>query len=198
LYIGGEEVFEYTVCEIMDNKHRCFGNHKKCGVYKITNIKNNKIYIGSSKNILQRWKNHIKELEKNKHKNFYLQHDWNEYKKDSFIFEVLIECSEATRYSVEQEYLNNLMPFYRTGTGYNISEKATERNETNVRFFKPDNPYDNYFIVKTKGCKPHLMDVDYCNNMTKEDLEWKCIALDMYYQIRDDMIEQNGYDDWEW
>lgn len=187
----------YTVDVILDKKHKCLGNYKVCGIYKITNIKNNKIYIGSSKNILQRWRNHIKELESNKHKNIYLQNDWNEFKKENFIFEVLKECAEEIRYSVEQEYLNNLMPFYRTGNGYNISEKSTERNETNVRFFKPENP-DNYFIVKAKGCKPHLVDADHCNSATKEDLEWECSALDTYYQIRKYIIEQNGHDDWEW
>lgn len=188
----------YAADIILDKKHRCLGRYKVCGVYKITNIKNNKIYIGSSKSILQRWKNHIKELESNKHKNIYLQHDWNEYGKDSFIFEVLKECSENIRYSVEQEYLNSLMPFYRTGNGYNICEKSTERNEINVRFFKPKDPSDNYYMVKAKGCKPHLMDADHCNSSTKEDLEWECFSLDAYAQIRNDIIEQNGFDDWEW
>ena len=188
----------YSVDTILDTKHRCLGRNKRCGVYKITNTKNNKIYIGSSKNILQRWRSHIVELESNKHKNIYLQNDWNEYGKCIFMFDILEECDENTRYSIEQEYLNSLMPFYRTGNGYNICEKSTERNETNVRFFKPENPMDNYFIVKAKGCKKHLMDADHCKTSTKEDLEWECLALDTYYQIKSDIIEQNGFDDWEW
>lgn len=188
----------YKVDMILDKHHRCLGRYKVCGIYKITNVTNNKIYIGSSKHILQRWKNHIRELNENKHKNIYLQNDWNEYGKDCFVFEVLNECSESNRYSVEQEYLNNLMPFYRTGNGYNICEKSTERNETNIRFFKPKNPLDNYFMVKAKGCRPHMMDADHCKDTTKEELEEECFALDMYDQIRSDIIEQNGYDDWEW
>lgn len=32
-----------------------------CGIYKITNLVNNKIYIGKSKNIEKRWKQHIDE-----------------------------------------------------------------------------------------------------------------------------------------
>ena len=188
----------HTVDIILDKKHRCLGRNNVCGIYKITNIKNNRIYIGSSKNILQRWKTHIKELENNNHKNIYLQYDWNEYTKDCFIFEILEECSEDTRYSVEQIYLNNLMPFYRTGNGYNICEKSTERNETNVRFFKPKDLQDNCFIVKTKGCKPHLMDSDYCKNTMREELAWECLCLDTYDQIKNDIIEQCGHDDWEW
>lgn len=188
----------YTVDMILDKKHRCFGKYKKCGVYKITNIKINKIYIGSSKNILQRWKSHIKELNLNKHKNFYLQQDWNIYGKNSFVFEVLEESPEEIRYSIEQKYLNNLMPFYRTGNGYNINEKATERNETNLRFYKPNNYQDNYFNVKAKGCRKIKMDADHCKSNTKEDLQWECISLDTYFQVKHDIIEQNGYDNWEW
>ena len=69
----------FTADKILDKKHRCLGKRNKCGVYKITNIKNKKIYIGSSKNILQRWKNHIRELESTSHKNMFLQEDWDEY-----------------------------------------------------------------------------------------------------------------------
>lgn len=188
----------YTVDMILDKKHRCFGNRIICGVYKITNIKNNKIYIGSSKHILQRWKNHVRELNKKKHKNFYLQNDWIEYGENCFVFDILEECSECNRYSIEQKYLNELMPFYRTENGYNICEKSTDRNESNVRFFKPKNPLDNYYIVKTKGCASHLMDGYHCKTTTKEDLEWECFCLDMYNQVKADIIEQNGFDDWEW
>lgn len=194
---GGEFIL-YVVDTILNKNHRCLGQYKVCGVYKITNIKNNKIYIGSSKHILQRWKNHIRELNDNKHKNFYLQDDWNKYGKDCFVFDVLEKCAEDDRYALEQEYLNNLMPFYRTGNGYNICEKSTERNESNIRFFKPKKSLDNYFIVKVKGCKPHKIDIDYCKSKTKEDIEWECFGLDTYNQIRSDVIEQNGYDDWEW
>lgn len=43
----------------------------KCGVYQIRNIINNQIYIGSSKNIQKRWKQHIKALCENKHDNIF-------------------------------------------------------------------------------------------------------------------------------
>lgn len=190
---------EYRIYEILDKKHRCFGKFKKCGVYKITNIINGKIYIGSSKSILQRWRNHIRELELNKHKNMFLQSDWNKYGNKNFIFEILEECDEDERYTVEQEYLNKLLPFYRNENGYNISEISTQRNETTVRLFKP--PYDcldDYYMVKAKGCKPYLMDGEYCRKTSREDLERECYARRGYDQVRQDIIEQCGYDDWEW
>lgn len=188
----------YSVDVILDEKQKCLGRNKVCGIYKITNKVNNKIYIGSSKNIHKRWKNHIKELITNKHANIYLQHDWNEYGKECFMFEILEKCSEDIRYSIEQEYLNKLLPFYRTGKGYNICEKSTERNETNIRFFNPKDLQNNYFIVKAKGCRPHLMDADHCNITTREELGWECFCLDVYSQIKNDIIEQCGVDDWEW
>lgn len=40
---------------------------KVCGVYGIVNIKNNKIYIGSSIDIYLRWKKHIRDLNNGSH-----------------------------------------------------------------------------------------------------------------------------------
>lgn len=188
---------EYTVDKIIDKTHKCLGCLKRCGVYKITNIVNNKMYIGSSKNILQRWKNHIRELESNSHNNMFLQEDWNEYGKDNFLFEILEECLEEERYTREQEYFDSLHPYYRSGNGYNISEKSTQRNETRVRLFR-STPFGDYYKAKAKGCRPFIMDKDYCDSTSREELEEACYSLENYYNIRADVIEQCGEDDWEW
>lgn len=45
----------------------------KSGIYKITNVVNNKIYIGSACNIMQRFSNHKSSLRKGKHHSIYLQ-----------------------------------------------------------------------------------------------------------------------------
>jgi uncharacterized protein YoxC len=39
---------------------KILGNSPVCGIYKITNIKNNMCYIGQAKNIDDRWKEHMK------------------------------------------------------------------------------------------------------------------------------------------
>lgn len=49
---------------------------KICGIYAILNRKNNKIYIGKFKNIIQRWRCHKYLLRNNKHEN-HLQRAWN-------------------------------------------------------------------------------------------------------------------------
>jgi len=61
------------------------------GVYKISNMINNKVYIGESFNIKRRWKEHIQELINNSHYSLELQKDYNTYGKDNFKFEVLEE-----------------------------------------------------------------------------------------------------------
>ena len=52
---------------------------KQMGIYKITNKINNKMYIGSSKNITGRWNYHIDDLFENKHHSYKLQKEFNEF-----------------------------------------------------------------------------------------------------------------------
>lgn len=63
----------------------------KSGVYKITNIRNNKVYIGESMDIKRRWKEHIDALKEGGHANYLLQNDFNENSSDSFKFDILQE-----------------------------------------------------------------------------------------------------------
>ena len=59
------------------------------GLYKITCIKNNKIYIGESSNVLNRLGRHSNDLEKNRHDCIELQKDFNDFGKQFFKFEAL-------------------------------------------------------------------------------------------------------------
>lgn len=173
----------------------------KCGVYQITCIENGLIYIGSSKNIEQRWKNHRRELRLNRHNNMFLQADWNKYGENAFTFEILEQCKEEERYNLEQQYLDKLLPFYRTGKGYNISEKSTTRNTTEIRFFKPKRSYNQglYVRAKIKGCKPLLVDIDSFRNKTREELIDDCYAMQTYYDLRNYIEDTDGcIDDWDW
>lgn len=82
---------------------------KKQGIYKIRNIINNKIYIGSSKNIDRRFKRHKKDLNNNCHCNIILQRAWNKYGSCSFVFEIVeqfIKISPKELLIIEQLYLD--------------------------------------------------------------------------------------------
>ena len=64
----------------------------KPGIYKIENLINGKIYIGSASiNFIIRWNSHKNELKNNKHPNIHLQNAWNLYGEENFVFEVIEE-----------------------------------------------------------------------------------------------------------
>jgi group I intron endonuclease len=56
------------------------------GIYKITNLVNNRYYIGSSLDIKRRWDTHRRMLNKNNHHNDFLQKSWNKHGGDNFKF----------------------------------------------------------------------------------------------------------------
>ena len=92
---------------------------KIIGIYTITNITNNKVYIGCSKNIKARLLHHKSYLRKNKHANIHIQNAWNKYGEDSFIFEILEECDEKYLYS-QEHYWCNILNVHNRQYGYNI------------------------------------------------------------------------------
>lgn len=64
-------------------------------IYKITNTKNGKFYIGSTINEKRRKTIHFSKLRKNKHCNPHLQSAWNKYGETSFNFEIIEVCLEG-------------------------------------------------------------------------------------------------------
>ena len=66
---------------------------KICGIYSITNVLDNKRYIGSSKSIYHRWRySHLSNLKKGIHGNTYLQNAWSHCSENNFKLEILEEC----------------------------------------------------------------------------------------------------------
>ena len=93
------------------------------GVYKITNVKNGKFYIGSSKDVEFRWSEHKKHLNGNYHINKKLQNAWNFYGKENFSFDILETVNECDLLVKEQFYLNMFKPHMKE-IGYNINPSA--------------------------------------------------------------------------
>ena len=62
---------------------------KICGIYKIENKINHKIYIGQSNDIETRWTHHKWELNNHKHSNNHLQKAWDKFGEENFIFEIV-------------------------------------------------------------------------------------------------------------
>lgn len=90
-----------------------------CGVYKITNIVNWKVYIGQSINLINRWKDHIHALNRNDSNCTLLQRAWNKYGQKSFSFEILELCAEEQLDEIEIKYIE-IYDALNPDKGYNI------------------------------------------------------------------------------
>ena len=97
-----------------------------CGIYKILNKTNNKVYVGSSVNISNRQYKHFWMLKKGIHDNIYLQKSFNKNGDDNFTFEILEYCEEKDLILRENHYINeyksNEMDF-----GYNLALVSDSR-----------------------------------------------------------------------
>ena len=115
------------------------------GVYKITNIVTNQIYIGSSIKITQRFKEHLKYLRGNYHHSGKLQNSFNKYGEENFKFDVLEECSKEVYLQREQHFIDILDPFFNickvagNCTGRKFSEE-TKKKMSLAKKGKPLNP----------------------------------------------------------
>lgn len=82
------------------------------GIYSIFNVVNGKKYIGSSKDIYNRWHEHLHLLRRNDSHNKHLQAAFNKYGEDNFVFNILEFCKEEERFDREQYYINFMLPEY--------------------------------------------------------------------------------------
>lgn len=93
------------------------------GIYKITNLINNKFYIGSAVNIKKRWKYHRRDFRRGKHHSTHFQRAWNKYGAENFKYEVLIRCPKEYLLKLEQWFLDTYTP-WKNKIGYNVSKIA--------------------------------------------------------------------------
>lgn len=98
----------------------------KSGIYKITCLKNNKIYIGSAVNLEKRWKRHLGELRSGKHHNIILLNAFKRYGEANFVFEIIESVDRDELVLKENEYLLRLSPFGKNG--FNISKESRGAN----------------------------------------------------------------------
>lgn len=98
--------------------------HALSGIYRITCAVTGGFYIGSSINLSRRWSEHRNSLRKNAHSNRKLQHAWNKYGEDVFIFEILELVLSAFLIEREQYWLDTLKPFGDKGFNLAIYAQA--------------------------------------------------------------------------
>lgn len=101
---------------------------KICGIYKIENLINGKLYIGQSIDIHKRWKEHKNQLNRNSHENDHLQKSWNKYGKQKFKFEIIKDCLSCDLDDEEFYYIkyyNSMNSNY----GYNKTSGGSKGKE---------------------------------------------------------------------
>jgi group I intron endonuclease len=91
------------------------------GVYKITCIIEDKFYLGGTRNIRARWKEHLNALRRNRHSSPKLQQAFNAHGEGSFLLSVVELCPRLDLKNKEQFYLDLWKP-YRCG--YNLLPSA--------------------------------------------------------------------------
>lgn len=102
------------------------------GIYKIRNIVNNKLYIGSSCRMQKRKTEHLYDLRRNKHHSPKLQNAWNKYGENNFVFEVIEEV-EKNLIIREQFWIDTLTPDYNILTICCNSRKGVKRTQATAQ-----------------------------------------------------------------
>lgn len=109
---------------------------KKSGVYKMTNIKSNDFYIGSSRNIYNRYYSHWHMLKNVDHPNSKIRNHASIFGKDTFIFEVLEYCDEKIMKDREQYYCDLLKPTYNAWPTVYSAKNRTYSEKQKKTLFK--------------------------------------------------------------
>lgn len=125
-----------------------------CGIYKITCLINNKVYIGCTTKLKIRWSQHKYCLKNNKHGNSYFLRLWKKYGKDAFKFEIIEFCSKNILFEREDYWVK----FYKSNIdkfGFNIKSTGPEMNN-----FMSQKTIDKLtFLNKKRSRKVMLFDL---------------------------------------
>ena len=114
---------------------------KISAVYKITNTITGDFYIGSSKNVKQRWANHKKPSVWNRYSNNQMYIDMRKYGVEKFDFQVLAEVEIDKLKEKEQYFIELLKPAYndRNANGWDVERKKKYNKE-----YKKSDKYKEY------------------------------------------------------
>lgn len=114
-----------------------------CGIYKIENMVNGKVYIGQSDDIQRRIKTHKNDLSKGKHSNTHLQRSVDKYGLENFSFDIVCICNEDELDEKEIFYIKSFDSFVNgynqtEGGGGNRGYVVSEESKEKMRASHPD------------------------------------------------------------
>ena len=156
----------------------------KSGIYCIMNVKNGKRYIGSSINIPVRWREHKRTLNLGTHVNKYLQHAWDKYGNQNFVFYIVEEINTSSRkelFEYEDKYILEYGTL-NTEKGYNL-ELAGKRT-----------------VISENTCRKYrsILTLDKLGNIIKEYISIAeasrdlCIEQKIIDEILNKRVRKNG------
>ncbi len=105
------------------------------GIYAIRNRLNGECYIGSSRDIRRRWRNHRHELRRGVSEHTLLQRAWSLYGEECFELVVVQECVKDALTELENKFLNADAVYnsYKHPTGRGRKFSRTEEEKSNYR-----------------------------------------------------------------
>lgn len=141
-------------------------------VYAITCVGNGKIYIGSTVNVFNRWRNHRHQLRKSIHHSVHLQRAWNKHGENAFVFKViewvisesLLEDREQRHIdknrSSDRRYGFNMAPAAGSNLGLKWSEETRAKQELARTGRKLSDSHRKHIGESHSGSRSHRAKLD--------------------------------------
>ena len=114
--------------------------NKISAVYKIVNTVTNDCYVGSSKNVFQRWASHKEPSRWKSCPDNPMYQDMQKYGVDKFRFQILAPVIPEYLKQVEQEFIEMLKPAYndRRSKGWDVERHKESKEEYQKEYWQSE------------------------------------------------------------
>ncbi len=153
------------------------------GIYKITNLINSKIYIGSSVHISNRKSGHFSHLRKNIHPNKHLQAAFNKYGEDNFVFEILETLDDSEFLRLKEDQYIKKFDATNSKIGYNCKDNVIN---TYIKFTKE---HRENLSKSHKGKKQSQEAKDRIRKARKNQVDCGHIAI-LQFDLEDNFLQE--------
>lgn len=161
------------------------------GIYKIVNLRNNKVYIGSAKNLNERKDRHFADLSKNTHRNKHLQRAFNLYGESIFEFTVLEKLGDYNKeiyFSNEDKWMA-VYDSRNPELGYNIAA-ASGGGHLGCKHTKETKKKISQSMLKDHPTKGRPLSEEHKSKISKSNLG-KIISEESKEKNRQWQLEHN-------
>ena len=137
-----------------------------CGIYKIINTVTKDFYIGSSKNVKNRWVKHKCPSTWNKHPNNPMYLDMQKYGVDKFELQILEEAEVEQLKEKEQQFIETLKPIYNNNRANGLDvERYKEYNKEYYKEYHKSDKWKEYIKEYQKSDKWKEHQREYYNQL---------------------------------